>query len=78
MAGHIDSEYAICPYCGEKHGDCFEWLTSEDAKFYDCQECGKSFIAWAEHDVTYHTKTRPSKEIVDKLKEVLCTDTEAK
>ena len=71
MTEHVDSEFAICPYCGETHGDCSEWLTSEHAGFHDCQGCGKSFIAWAEYDVTYHTKPRPTKEVVDKLKAIL-------
>ena len=52
-----DDEYAICPYCGEKHGDCWEWLTSEVPQKVECQGCGRTFMAWAEHSVDYVTTT---------------------
>lgn len=51
-----DSEWAICPFCGKKHGDCWEWITSEDDIKTACSSCGKEFIAYAEFDVTYHTR----------------------
>ncbi len=51
-----DGEYAICPYCGEKNGDCWEWLTSETPQETECQGCGKTFEAWAEFSVDYVTK----------------------
>ena len=56
----MDHEYVICPHCGEQHGDCWEWVDERPA-LEECQnpECGKKFIAWAEHDVTYHAKKAP-------------------
>ena len=65
-----DNEYAICPFCGEEHGDCSEWLTSESGIYTDCQSCGKQFVAWAEYSVMYHTK-RPDPEAVAKIKAAL-------
>ena len=57
MAEHVDGCYAVCPYCGEKHGDCWEWLTSEEPIIHECQNnnCGKKFYAWAVYDVQYYT-----------------------
>lgn len=51
-----DSEWAICPYCGAKYGDCWEWLTSETPEEKECHRCGRKFRAWAEFDVTYNTE----------------------
>ena len=68
-----DSEYAICPFCGEKHGDCSEWLTSEDSIYTDCQSCGERFVAWAEYSVTYYTK-RPDPEAVATVMSLLGRD----
>ena len=51
-----DEEYAICPYCGEHHGDCWEWIKGEEPVKTECSECGKPFLAWAEHTTIYHTK----------------------
>jgi hypothetical protein len=52
-----DDYYCICPYCGHKHGDCFEWVT-EDAQKVVCEneKCNATFIAVARLDITYHGK----------------------
>ena len=50
-----DGEHVICPYCGEKHGDAWEFCPQETPKKLECQECGKTFIGWAEYDVDYCT-----------------------
>ena len=55
MSEHMDGCYAICPHCGERHGDCWEWLTDEQPAEFTCQECGKLFTAWAVYGVQYHT-----------------------
>lgn len=49
-----DPCYVICPYCGEGHGDCWEWVT-DNVREEQCQnpECGKTFACYAEYDVTY-------------------------
>ena len=58
----MDSCWAICPYCGNKAGDCWEWLTSEDPSEHECYQCGKKYRAWASFDVTYYTE--PTEEVV--------------
>jgi len=52
----IHDEYAICPYCGETHGDCHEWLTNIEPKEFECQSCGKTYLAWAEFSTQYNTQ----------------------
>lgn len=52
-------EYAVCPHCKEEHGDCWDWLTSQEPITTTCDACGKPFLAWVQLDVTY--KTAPLK-----------------
>lgn len=52
-----DSEYVICPYCGYKHGDAWEWAAQEtEGDRMECEECKNIFVFWAEHDVTYYAR----------------------
>lgn len=53
-----DHEYAICPYCNNTMGDCFEWLTSETPQEVECDKCGGTFTAWAEYSVEYVTRAK--------------------
>ena len=62
-----DSEYIICPHCGAKHGDAWEWCFSEEAVEVDCQDCGRVFLAWAEHSVEYASKPKPSSKVAKAL-----------
>jgi DNA-directed RNA polymerase subunit RPC12/RpoP len=50
-----DGEYAVCPYCGYKHGDCWEWMDMYP-EIYNCDNCGKQYKAYAEYEVTYVTE----------------------
>jgi len=53
----MDAEYVVCPYCNEPHGDAWEWAASETkGDRMECERCGKVFVFWAEHDVTYITR----------------------
>lgn len=56
-----DSCWEICPHCGAKFGDCWEYLTDKPA-VQECHDCGKSYEAWAEYEVTYCTRPSPTKE----------------
>lgn len=49
-----DSEYAICPYCGALHGDCWEWVKTYETTT-ECSDCGKEFAVYADYHVTYIT-----------------------
>lgn len=48
-------EYVICPHCGNRHGDCREWVRSELPEKMKCSECGETFAYLAEYDVQYVT-----------------------
>jgi DNA-directed RNA polymerase subunit RPC12/RpoP len=54
----VDGEYVICPYCGAKYGDCWEWVKQEP-RTKDCDECGKEFEYWAVVSVDYHAQALP-------------------
>jgi hypothetical protein len=49
-----DDYWTICPYCGEKHGDGWEWNTTEDGVETICQECNRGFLACASYSVTFY------------------------
>lgn len=45
--------YIICPWCGYRRGDCWEWVTDREAHTI-CEECSGRYAYVAEYDVTYH------------------------
>lgn len=56
----IDHEYTdeiICPYCGYEFSDSFEINSGEeDLGLIKCDECGKSFYAIRNIEITYSTE----------------------
>jgi hypothetical protein len=48
-------EYVICPYCDERSGDCWEWVT-EQKNTQTCEVCGGQYAYWAEYSATYYTE----------------------
>lgn len=57
MVTEESGEYAICPYCKCEHGDCWEWVKQRPHESV-CDECGKTFMVYAEYEVTYITYKR--------------------
>ena len=53
-----DDEWAICPYCGAKSGDCWEWVTGHEQE-EQCYGCGKVYLVSADYDVAYNTRAKP-------------------
>lgn len=49
----FDGEWVICPHCGYKHGDAWEWVKPEE-RTMECDGCKKEFKYWAEYEVTYY------------------------
>ena len=47
-----DDDWAICPWCGHKHGDCWEWVT-DMPRTTRCDECDNLFTVEADYSVTY-------------------------
>lgn len=58
--GQSDSYVAICPYCGEQHGDCWDWVT-EDGHCTECAACEREYWVEAYVDITYLTKPLDAK-----------------
>lgn len=47
----------VCPHCGKRHQDAFEW---RDSGRRDCDRCGKPFTWERNVEVTYSTeKVKP-------------------
>ena len=58
----IDTEFCekpVCPYCGEKHEDAWEWFGRDDwdgaEQEVECDDCGKPFVVVLQLEVTYST-----------------------
>ena len=49
-----NEEFAICPYCKEKHEDCWEWNCENETQV-DCQNCDKKFNVSSQTNTTYTT-----------------------
>jgi hypothetical protein len=47
----FDNYWAICPWCGYKHGDCSEW--ARETVETTCDGCGKTFMVEPDYSVTY-------------------------
>ena len=61
-----DQEYVVCPYCGHKHGDAWEWCTRENETEDTCDGCGKRYRYWAEFSVDYKAGAALNKDGSDK------------
>ena len=59
MEKEIDCSYTdevVCPYYGHESGDSFEYFRGHnDTTEIECDECNKSFTAYAEYEVHYYT-----------------------
>lgn len=60
-------EYIICPYCKAQYGDCWEWVKGEEPTPMKCDDCGRTFVYFAEYTVTYITEpgTAPPSPIAE-------------
>lgn len=52
---HELTDEAVCPHCGYKHADSWEF---DDYDEYKCEECRKEFIIEREVDIAYSTKKK--------------------
>jgi len=50
-----DSEWLLCPYCGEAEGDGWEWVT-DYIKENTCSNCDKTYQVWRDVSVVYYTR----------------------
>lgn len=73
-----NSDWIICPGCGEKHGECADWVKSMPHR--EICSCGAEMLCWSETETTYHAeivgpalpkeKTRKKKDKKRKKKEM--------
>lgn len=50
-----DDDFAVCPYCGHQEEDPWDWI-EESRDRHRCEACGREYIAYAEHSITYRTE----------------------
>lgn len=65
-----DPCYVICPHCGYRHGDTWEWVKNETPERMNCESCAREFLYWMDVQVEYYAKV-PDPEGVAKLKACL-------
>ena len=54
---HRYTDEVVCPYCGYKHHNSYEYFgDSDDDTNLECVECGKEFIASRNVTVDYSTR----------------------
>jgi transposase len=41
----VDNHYVICPHCGHKHGDTWEFFGDREDTEITCHECERDFFA---------------------------------
>lgn len=52
---HVDE--VTCPYCGEAHGDSWEWASDHDDAML-CDYCGQTFSYYKHLEVTYVSRRK--------------------
>lgn len=48
---HVSDSYVICPWCGYRHGDAFEYKSGDR----ECVDCGNVFHVEVETTITFTT-----------------------
>jgi len=52
----VDDHNLICPYCGEKHDEPWEYFSNNDETAdVICDECDRDFVAIRHISVSYQT-----------------------
>jgi hypothetical protein len=47
-------DWIVCPGCGEKHGECADWVKSMPHR--EICSCGAEMLCWFETEVLYHSE----------------------
>jgi hypothetical protein len=50
----MSREWVVCPGCGEKHGECADWVKSMPHR--ELCSCGAEMLCWFESEITYHAE----------------------
>jgi hypothetical protein len=59
-------EWVVCPGCGEKHGECGDWVKSMPHR--ELCACGVEMLCWFENEITYHAEIVREPEQISKKK----------
>lgn len=49
-----DSYWLICPYCGHKHSDPYEFFGKDECTTVECGNCEREFDARQYISITYY------------------------
>jgi|UPI0005584BEB hypothetical protein len=50
----VSRDWVVCPSCGEKHGECSDWVKSMPHR--ELCSCGVELLCWYESEITYHAE----------------------
>jgi hypothetical protein len=50
----VSRDWVVCPGCGEKHGECADWVKSMPHR--EICSCGAEMVCWFETEITYHAE----------------------
>jgi hypothetical protein len=50
----VSRNWVVCPACGEKHGECADWVKSMPHR--ELCSCGVEMLCWFESEITYHAE----------------------
>lgn len=50
----VSRDWVVCPACGEKHGECGDWVKSMPHR--EICSCGAEMLCWFESEITYHAE----------------------
>jgi DNA-directed RNA polymerase subunit RPC12/RpoP len=53
---HENTDLPVCPWCGYEHHDYFEFATTIQGDYYNCDRCGKPFELDAETTILFTTR----------------------
>jgi hypothetical protein len=62
----MSREWVVCPGCGEKHGECADWVKSMPHR--ELCSCGVEMLCWFESEITYHAEIVGEPKSVTKKK----------
>jgi hypothetical protein len=50
----VSRDWVVCPGCGEKHGECADWVKSMPHR--EICSCGAEMLCWFVTETVYHAE----------------------
>lgn len=57
------TDFPVCPHCGHKHVDDWEYWSEDDDDDTECEDCGEPFYFTVSVSVNFTTKTMEEVEL---------------